>query len=52
MTQGIYLFLRDEWILREIDKEYLDKMLAKGRITQEEYDDILSTPQAGDPLPQ
>ena len=52
MTQGIYLFLKDQWIMRRIDKEYLDKMVEKGRITQEEEDDIVTTPQVGDTLPQ
>lgn len=38
-------FLCCMWVLGKIDKEYLDEMVKKDHITQEEEDMILVTPQ-------
>lgn len=41
----MYKFLLNMWIMRRIDEEYLQKRVAKGQITQSEYDLIVATPQ-------
>ena len=38
-------FLCCMWVMRKINEPYLDRMVIKGRITQEEEDMILATPQ-------
>lgn len=45
MGDYMYLFLLNCYILRKIDEEYLKKMVEKGKITQEECDMIIATPQ-------
>ena len=44
----MYQFLLNMWIMRRIDKDFLDKMVTKGRITQEQEEMILATPRVGD----
>lgn len=41
----MYAFILNMWVLRRIDEEYLDKAVDKKRITKEERDLILATPQ-------
>lgn len=41
----MYQFLLNMWMMKRIDKEFLDRQVVKGRITQEEEDMILATPQ-------
>ena len=41
----MYGFFLNMWIMNRIDETYLQGQLAKGRITQEEYDMIVATPQ-------
>lgn len=41
----MYQFLLNMWIMRRIDEEYLQGQVIKGRITEEEYDMIVATPQ-------
>lgn len=38
-------FLLNMWIMRKVDEVYLDRMVAKGYITQTEEEMILATPQ-------
>lgn len=40
-----YGFLLNMWIMNRIDEDYLTTMVTKGRITEEEKNMILSTPQ-------
>lgn len=41
----MYVFLLNMWVMKRIDEAYLDKATALGRITKEEKDMILATPQ-------
>lgn len=41
----MYGFLLNMWVRRKIDEEYLTKASALGRITEEEKQIILATPQ-------
>ena len=41
----MYQFLLNMWVMKRIDEAYLQVQLAKGRITQQEYDMIVATPQ-------
>lgn len=41
----MYGFLLNMWIMKRIDEAYLNKVTAIGRITEEERDMILATPQ-------
>lgn len=41
----MYQFLLNMWIVGKIDEAYLTKAVAKGRITEEEKEMILATPQ-------
>lgn len=41
----MYNFLLNMWIMRKIDKTFLDTQVTKGRITQQEEEMILATPQ-------
>lgn len=41
----MYKFLLNMWIMRKVDEAYLQAQVAKGRITQEEYNMIIATPQ-------
>ena len=41
----MYQFLLNMWVIKRIDEAYLQVQLAKGRITQQEYDMIVATPQ-------
>ena len=41
----MYQFLLNMWIMKRIDEMYLQVQLTKGRITQQEYDMIVATPQ-------
>ena len=43
----MYGFLLNMWIMKKIDAVYLGKMVTLGRITQEEADMIMATPQTG-----
>jgi len=40
-----YNFLLNMWIMKRIDEAYLTNMVTKGRITEEEKQMILVTPQ-------
>lgn len=41
----MYGFLLNMWIMKRIDENYLQGQVAKGRLTQEEYDMIIATPR-------
>lgn len=41
----VYGFLLNMWIMRRIDESYLTQMVALKRITEEEKQMILATPQ-------
>lgn len=41
----MYGFFLNMWIMKRIDETYLQGQLDKGRITQEEFEMILATPQ-------
>jgi hypothetical protein len=41
----MYAFLLNMWIMKRIDETYLQEQVTKGRITQQEYDMIVATPQ-------
>lgn len=41
----MYNFLLNMWIMKRIDEAYLTNMVNKGRITEEEKQMILATPQ-------
>lgn len=41
----MYNFLLNMWIMKKINEEYLQKRVAKGQITQYEYEMIVATPQ-------
>lgn len=41
----MYAFLLNMWVMGRIDEAYLTTMVNKGRITEEEKQMILSTPQ-------
>lgn len=42
----VYGFLLNMWIMRRIDEVYLTQMVTLNRITEEEKQMILATPQA------
>ena len=42
----MYSFLLNMWIMKRIDEVYLNKVTTVGRITEEERDMILATPQS------
>jgi hypothetical protein len=41
----MYGFLLNMWIMHKVDQAYLEAQVEKGRITTEEKDMILATPQ-------
>ena len=41
----MYAFLLNMWVMGRIDEAYLTTMVTKGRITEQEKQMILSTPQ-------
>jgi len=41
----MYGFLLNMWIMNRLDESYLDVQVTKGRITEEEKDMIMATPQ-------
>ena len=41
----MYQFLLNMWIMRRVDESYLQEQVLKGRITQDEYNMIVATPQ-------
>ena len=41
----MYAFLLNMWIMKRIDELYLNQVTTVGRITEEERDMILATPQ-------
>lgn len=41
----MYNFLLNMWIMKRIDEAYLTTMVTKGRITEQEKQMILATPQ-------
>jgi len=41
----MYQFLLNMWIMRRVDESYLQGQVLKGRITQDEYNMIVATPQ-------
>ncbi|MCM3763433.1 hypothetical protein [Neobacillus niacini] len=41
----MYGFLLNMWVMGKIDEAYLEAQVVKGRITKEEKDMILATPQ-------
>ena len=42
---SMYNFLLNMWIMKKVDEVYLQKRVAKGQITQNEYEMIIATPQ-------
>lgn len=40
-----YAFILNMWIMRRVDQAFIEKQVRDGRITQEEADMILATPQ-------
>lgn len=45
MKSKMFSFLLCMWVMGKIDEPYLDKMVEKGRITQNEEEMIVATPQ-------
>lgn len=41
----MYGFLLNMWIMNRIDEQYLQGQMVKKRLTQEEYEMIIATPQ-------
>ena len=41
----MYQFLLNMWIMRKVDEDYLKGQVSKDRITEEEKQMILATPQ-------
>jgi len=41
----MYQFLLNMWVMKRIDEVYLQGQVTKGRITQQEYEMIIATPQ-------
>jgi hypothetical protein len=41
----MYSFLLNMWIMKKVDESYLQAQVTKGRITQQEYEMIIATPQ-------
>lgn len=41
----VYAFLLNMWIMKKVDEQYLDGQVLKDRITLEEKQKILATPQ-------
>lgn len=41
----MYGFLLNMWIMKKVDEAYLQIQVGRGRITQEEYEMIIATPQ-------
>lgn len=41
----MYGFLLNMWIMKKVDEAYLQIQVQRGRITQEEYEMIVATPQ-------
>lgn len=41
----MYGFLLNMWIMKKVDESYLQIQVQRGRITQEEYEMIVATPQ-------
>lgn len=41
----MYGFLLNMWIMKKVDEAYLQVQVTKGRITQEELEMIIATPQ-------
>ena len=41
----VYPFLLNMWIMKRLDEQYLNQMVALKRITEEEKEMILATPQ-------
>ncbi|WP_275266277.1 hypothetical protein [Calorimonas adulescens] len=38
-------FLKNMWVMKRIDEIFLQTQVTKGRITQQEYEIIIATPQ-------
>lgn len=41
----MYQFLLNMWVMGKVDAVFLQGQVTKGRITQQEYDMIITTPQ-------
>lgn len=41
----MYQFLLNMWVMKKVDTVFLQGQVTKGRITQQEYDMIIATPQ-------
>ena len=41
----MYQFLLNMWVMGRIDETFLQGQVIKGRITQQEYEMIIATPQ-------
>jgi hypothetical protein len=41
----MYQFLLNMWVMGRIDETFLQGQVTKGRITQQEYEMIIATPQ-------
>ena len=45
MQSLAYAFILNMWIMKRVDESFVNKQVRDGRITQEEADMILATPQ-------
>lgn len=45
MSNTYYVFFLNMWIMRRVDEAYLLVQVEKERLTQEEYEMIIATPQ-------
>lgn len=45
MNNAMYPFLLNMWTMRRINEAYLQIMITKGYITEEEFEMIVATPQ-------
>lgn len=41
----MYDYLLGQWIMRKVDEAFLQQQVTKGRITQDQYNTIIATPQ-------
>ena len=41
----MYQFLLNMWVMKKVNEVYLQGQVTRGRITQEEYNMIIATPQ-------
>lgn len=41
----MYQFILNQWIMRNVDEAFVEQQYQRGRITEQERDMILATPQ-------